>query len=90
MGVIQSTYSDWERYPVAVRPDQIEKLARLLNVSVEYLFGREASFRRGGPVGKMRQIFEEASRLPRSQQQHIIRVLEPFVKEHGNGHKQAA
>ena len=90
-GILQSSYADWERHPVALRPDQIEQLAKILNVSVEYLFGKEVSAsRRGGPIGKMRQIFEAASHLSRSQQQHIVRVLEPFVKEHSNGHKQAA
>lgn len=91
LGIIQASYGAWERNPVALRPDQIEQLAKILNVSVEYLFGKEVSAsRRGGPVGKMRQIFEAASRLSRSQQQHIIRVLEPFVREHAHGHKQAA
>jgi len=91
LNITQTAYGVWERYPVALRPDQIERLAKILNVSVEYLFGKEGiASRRGGPVGKMRQIFEDASRLSRSQQQHIIRVLEPFVERHGNGHKQAA
>ncbi len=91
MGVIQSTYSDWERHPVALRPDQIEKLAKILDVSVEHLFGTDAaSLRRGGPTGKARRVFEEVSKLPRQQQQHIIRVVEAFVSQHGNGHKKAA
>jgi len=91
MGVIQSTYSDWERYPVAVRPDQIEKLARLLNVSVEYLFGRKTSMsHRGGPVGKARRAFEEVSKLSRHQQEQIIKVVNALVAQSSNGHKQAA
>jgi hypothetical protein len=30
----------------------------------------------------MRQLFEAASRLPRSQQQKVAAVLEPFVLQH--------
>lgn len=85
MGVTQTAYGVWERYPVALRPDQIEQLARLLNVTVEYLFGRDQVKARGsGPVGKMRQLFETASKLPRSQQEKILAILEPFVREHAN------
>ena len=91
MGVNQASYGAWERYPVALRPDQIEQLAKILGVTVEHLFGQATTkFHRGGPAGKMRQIFEAASRLSRSQQQHIVRVIEPFIREHANGHKQAA
>ncbi len=35
-----------------------------------------------GPTGKMKQLFEAASRLPRSQQQKIAAVLEAFVNQH--------
>ena len=31
--------------------------------------------------GKARRIFEEVSRLPRSQQQHILAVVETFVEK---------
>ena len=90
MKVIQSTYSDWERYPIAIRPDQIEKLAEILNVSVDYLFGKETSTsRQNGPVGKLRRVFEEASQLPRNQQSKVAEFVEGFVKLH-NSHRQAA
>jgi hypothetical protein len=49
---------------VALRPEQIEQLAGLLNVSVEHLFGRDSGRTRGkGPAGKLRQVFEKASQL---------------------------
>jgi hypothetical protein len=34
------------------------------------------------PTGKMKQLFEAASRLTRSQQQKIAAVLEAFVNQH--------
>ena len=91
LGTTQRVITYWERGTVALRADQLRSLADALGVSTDYLLGREnGSKTRGGPVGKMRQIFEEASRLSRGQQQHIIRVLEPFVDRHSNGHKQGA
>jgi len=65
---------------VALRPDQLLKVAEALNVSVEDLVGTNGKKKRGtGPTGKMRQLFEAASRLPRSQQQKIAAVLEAFI-----------
>lgn len=77
LGITQTSYADWERHPVALRPDQIEQLTRILKVSVEQLYGGDAAAkaRRGGPMGKARTLFEEVSRLPRSQQQHVLRVV---------------
>jgi len=57
-------------------------LAQALNVSVDDLVGTNGSKKRGtGPTGKMKQLFEAASRLPRSQQQKIAAVLEAFVNQ---------
>jgi transcriptional regulator with XRE-family HTH domain len=80
MGVTQSGYGVWERYPVALRPEQIEQLAGVLNVAVEYLFGRDSAKSRGkGPAGKLRQVFERASQLPRHQQNKVAEFVEAFV-----------
>lgn len=86
LGITQKAYAVWERYPVALRPDQIEKTTVILKISVEHLFGKDSSKSRGhGPAGKMRQLFEAASKLPRSQQEKIRSILEPFVREQANG-----
>ena len=47
MGVTQTAYAVWERHPVALRPEQIEKLAEVLSVPVGHLFGREETNQRG-------------------------------------------
>jgi hypothetical protein len=58
-------------------------LAEVLNVSVDDLVGTNGTKKRGsGPTGKMRQLFEAASRLPRSQQQKIAAIIEPFIAHH--------
>jgi len=89
IGLSQRAYAYWERNPVALRPDQLLKLATTLNVSVDELMGAASKKRGSGPVGKMHQLFEAASHLPRSQQQKVTALLEAFVFQHGNGQKQA-
>ncbi|MGH9968238.1 MAG: helix-turn-helix domain-containing protein [Pyrinomonadaceae bacterium] len=83
LGITQRAYAHWERNPVALRADQLVSLAQALNVSVDDLVGINGSKKRGsGPTGKMKQLFEAASRLPRSQQQKIAALLEPFIAHH--------
>jgi len=39
--------------------------------------------------GRLQQVFESASRLPRRQQQKIAEVVQALVSQSSNGHKQA-
>jgi transcriptional regulator with XRE-family HTH domain len=92
LGVPQRTYSHWERDPVAIRPDQLVSLAQILGISIEELLAKPIRRRGSGPAGKMRQLFEAAGKLTRIQQQKLIDVLRPFIKEHlisstSNGHR---
>jgi len=81
LGLTQRAYARWERNPVALHPEQLLSLAQALNV--DDLVGTNGSKKRGtGPTGKMRQLFEAAARLPRSQQQKITALLEPFIAHH--------
>ena len=82
LGMTQTAYALWERREVALRPEQIEQAAKVLHVSVDVLFGHSSSPVRGrGPVGKMRQTFEEVSKLSRRQQQHIVRVIGALIAQ---------
>lgn len=82
-GISQASYGAWERDPVALRPDQIEKLTEILNISADDLFAKEINKRRGtGPTGKARRLFEQVSKLSRVQQQHVLTVVESFVAQH--------
>ena len=76
LGINQASYGAWERDPVALRPEQVEQLAKILNVSIEQLYGVSAPKSRGGPAGKARQIFERVSQLPRATQQRILANVE--------------
>lgn len=80
VGISQRAYAHWERQSVTLRPDQLLKLAEALNVTLEELVENSGSKMRGtGPPGKMRQLFEAASKLPRSKQEKISAVVEAFI-----------
>jgi transcriptional regulator with XRE-family HTH domain len=80
LGISQNAYACWERRPVALRPDQIEQVAKILNVSVEDLFnGNGGASRKAGPTGKARRVFEEVSKLPRKRQLRIVGVVEDML-----------
>jgi transcriptional regulator with XRE-family HTH domain len=85
LSVTQKAYAVWERYPVALRPEQVERLAEVLHVPVEQLFGNGLPTKsQAGPIGKARRLFETVSRLPRHQQNKIIEVVEALVSQHLN------
>jgi transcriptional regulator with XRE-family HTH domain len=81
LGITQASYGAWEREPVALRADQLEKLRNILGVTIAQLFGEESQNKMmAGPRGKARQLFEQLSNLPRSQQNHAIAVLKAFIE----------
>jgi len=49
---LQRAYAYWERHPIALRPDQLLKVAGAVNVSVDDLVGTNGKKKRGtGPSG---------------------------------------
>ena len=90
IGTIQRVISSWEREPVALRADHLSALADALGVSTDFLLGRQNAKQRGGPIGKVRQVFERVSKLPRHQQNKVAEFVEAFVNQQTNGQKQAA
>ena len=86
LGITQMAYAFWERRTVALRPEQIERLAEILNIPINaMLTDRRTPVRKGGPTGKAHRVFEQVNRLPRSQQQHILAVVEAFVAQQSHG-----
>lgn len=82
LDLTQSAYADWERLPVALRPEQIQKLTVVLQVSTNYLFNETPQqSARGGPTGKLRRVFDQVAALPRHQQSKVIEFVEAFVKD---------
>jgi len=83
LGISQPAYALWERRDVALKPEQLLRLAQILRVRVEALLEEHPRVqKRGGPVGKAQRLFEAVSRLPRHQQEKIYAVLEPYVAQH--------
>ncbi len=92
LGISHRAYAFWEREPTAVRAEQLGTLAELFGVTADFLIGRQPPKQRGsGPTGKMKQLFDAATNLPRRQQQKIIGQVEDFLVARGainggNGH----
>ncbi len=77
----QRALARWERDPVALRPDQLAVLADTLSVSLDHLIGRadprQATTK--GPPGKLRLAFDKAHRLPRHEQNQIVKFVEAYA-----------
>jgi len=84
LGVTQQTYSELERTPVTVHLERLQTLAAILEVSIGELCGENPKRPKPAPRGKLNQVFEAASKLPRRQQQKILDVVEPFIAAHAN------
>lgn len=54
-------------------------VAELLNVNSEMTIAKRSTKR---PPGKVRKVFEDVSRLPRRQQEHIVRVVSALVMQY--------
>jgi len=81
LGTSQRVITYWEREPVALRAEQLVALADILGVTTDFLVGRDVSKPRGqGPAGKLRQVFDKASQLPRHQQNKVAEFVEAFVE----------
>jgi transcriptional regulator with XRE-family HTH domain len=80
IGVHQRKIAYWERHAQALPPEQLIAISNALHVGVGELLGQKEPARRGGPIGKAQRVFEQVSQLPRSRQQHIVRVVEDLLK----------
>jgi transcriptional regulator with XRE-family HTH domain len=89
LGITQQSIAALERKANVVRSDTLIKLAQVLGVSVNEVLGVDQPKPKPFVArGRLQQVFEAASRLPRRQQHHILKVLEAFVGQHSNGAKQ--
>jgi len=74
----------WERSGKVIKSEFLLPMAKALGVTVEEVLGEPRPRKTITAGGKMGQLFEEASKLPRSQQDKVIAVLEPFVSAHSH------
>jgi transcriptional regulator with XRE-family HTH domain len=89
IGVPQQTIAFWEQSDKPPRSDVLPKIAEALGVSISILLfenGVVAVKKKGGPDGKLRKIFEDASRLPRRQQEKIAEFVTAFINQYKQTH----
>jgi transcriptional regulator with XRE-family HTH domain len=82
--------SYWERSGQVPRSNTLIPLAKALGVTVEVLLGEPHAKRVISPGGKMRQLFDVASTLPRQKQKAVVEILEGYLKTATTGHAKAA
>jgi len=88
VGVQQQTIAFWEQSSKPPRSEVLAPLAQALGVRVESLLGGgngHAPVRKGGPQGRLRKVFEEASGLPRRQQEKIAEFVSAFISQSKQG-----
>jgi transcriptional regulator with XRE-family HTH domain len=85
IGQDQSNVRYWETSGNLPRSDVLLPMAKALGVTVEELLGEARPKRVVSPGGRSRQLFEAVSKMPRRQQEKILDILEPFVRQHANG-----
>jgi transcriptional regulator with XRE-family HTH domain len=81
LGVHRSNIGFWETKGIIPRSDLLAPMAEALGVTVGEIIGADARPKRpvAAPAGRARLVFDRVSKLPRRQQQHIIRVVEDLL-----------
>ena len=82
VGVIHSNINYWENSSKLPRAELLIPIAKSLGVSVEVLLGEPKPSKSKIPGGKLGEVFEAASHLPRRQQQKIAEVVEGMILLH--------
>jgi transcriptional regulator with XRE-family HTH domain len=82
IGQDHSNIRYWERTGNLPRSNLLIPMAQALGVTVEQLLGEDKPKRVLSPAGRMRQLFDQAAKLPRGKQEKIVAILEPFIREH--------
>jgi transcriptional regulator with XRE-family HTH domain len=83
LGVHHSNIAFWELTGTPPRGEVLPGLAQALGASVDELLGvRPPKPKKQAAKGRLQQVFEEASKLPRRQQQKIAEVVEALIAQH--------
>jgi len=87
VGVPQANIAFWERSEKPPRSEVLPKMAEVLGVTVEDLLivgnerplNKKAAKSNGRPAGKVREVFDRVSKLPRRQQEHIVNWVSAYL-----------
>ena len=90
VGVPQPNIAFWEQSEKPPRSEVLPKMAEALGVSVEDLLdvdtkkkgAKKATATHGIPAGKVREVFDRVSKLPRRQQEHIVNWVSAYVSHY--------
>ncbi len=89
VGVPQANIAFWERSEKPPRSDVLPKMAQALGVTLEDLIvgdekplKKKAAKSNGRPAGKVREVFDRVSKLPRRQQEHIVSWISAYVSHY--------
>lgn len=84
LGIKQPAFAAWERDAVSLRPEQIAKLAQVLQVPVSQLVGSGApsSAKRSkpGPPSVIEKRLQAVRKLPRDKQKVVLQLLDSFLQ----------
>lgn len=83
VGTNHTTVMYWERVGKVGKTEFVLPMAKALGVTVEEVLGEPRPRKTITAGGRMGQLFEEASRLPRSKQQRIVGVVEALLAQEG-------
>lgn len=82
MGVSQQTVASWEVGRRGVPVASLPLLARTLGASVETLIGEQTTATaKRGPTPKMQQQIERLTKLPKAQQQLVMKMLDGVLNQ---------
>jgi len=89
VGVPQPNIAFWEQSEKPPRSEVLPKMAEALGVNVEDLLivdspsaKARAAKGNGRPAGKVREVFDRVSKLPRRQQEHIVNWVSAYVSQY--------
>jgi transcriptional regulator with XRE-family HTH domain len=86
LGIKQPAFAAWERDAVSLKPEQIAKLAEVLQVPVSQLVGAAApaaAKRKPGPPSIIEERLQALQRLPRDKQKVVLQLLDSFLQTNG-------
>ena len=81
IGEDHSNVRYWETTGKLPRSNVLMPMAKALGVTVEELLGQPKPKRAITPGGKLGEVFESVSKLPRRQQQKVVEFVEAFVEK---------
>ena len=88
LGISQPVVSDYERGAARLHGELILKVAEILNVSADETFRtRNGQAERRRATGKVQQLFEDVSNLPRRQQDKVVEFVSAFVRQQRRAEK---